>query len=44
MRTFLANSIRARGFGLHKAEYKTVADTSIRHHIKIDLANRAVSI
>jgi hypothetical protein len=25
-------------------EYKTAADTSLRHHIKINLANRAVSI
>ena len=44
MRTFLAHSIRARGFGLRKAGYKTAADTSLRHHIKINLANRAVSI
>jgi hypothetical protein len=42
MRTFLANSIRARSFGLHQAAYKTAADTSLRHHIKINLANRAV--
>jgi len=33
------------GFGLHdKADYKTAASTSLRHHIKISLANRAVSI
>jgi hypothetical protein len=44
MRTFLAHSIRARGFGLRKAAYKTAADTSLRHHMKINLANRAVSI
>ena len=44
MRTFLANSIRARSFGLQKAAYKTAADTSLRHHITINLANRAVSI
>jgi len=25
-------------------EYKTAADTSLRHRIKINLANRAVSI
>jgi hypothetical protein len=42
MRTFLAHSIRARGFGLRKAGYKTAADTSLRHHMKINLANRAV--
>ena len=36
--------IRARGFGLRKAGYKTAADTSLRHHMKINLANRAVSI
>jgi hypothetical protein len=24
--------------------YKTAADTSLRHHMKINLANRAVSI
>jgi len=29
---------------LQKAEYKTAADTSLRHRIKINLANRAVSI
>jgi hypothetical protein len=27
-----------------EAMYKTAADTSLRHHIKINLANRAVSI
>jgi hypothetical protein len=33
------------GFGLReKAGYKTAASTSLRHHIKISLANRAVSI
>ncbi|WP_231937463.1 hypothetical protein, partial [Caballeronia udeis] len=35
---------RARGFGTQQAGYKTAADTSFRHHIKINLANRAVSI
>jgi hypothetical protein len=40
----LANSIRARGFGLQKAVYKTAADILSRRHIKINLANRAVSI
>ena len=45
MRTLLANSIRARGLRLaRKAGYKTAADTSFEHHIKINLANRAVSI
>lgn len=44
MRTFLAHSIRARGFGLRKAEYKSAADTSLKRHITINLANRAVSI
>lgn len=33
------------GFGLHdKAGYKTAASTSLRRHIKISLANRAVFI
>ena len=46
MRTFWGRSIRAPGLpGLHdKAGYKTAASTSLRHHIKISLANRAVSI
>ncbi len=44
MRTFLANSIRARSFGLQKAAYKTAADTLFTRHITINLANRAVSI
>jgi len=45
MRTFLANSIRARRLRLaKKAGYKTAASTSLRHHIKINLANREVSI
>jgi len=45
MRTFLAYSIRAAGFGLHdKAGYKTAASTSSRHHMNINFANRAVSI
>jgi hypothetical protein len=34
MRTFLANSIRARSFGLQKAAYKTAADTSFTYHIR----------
>jgi hypothetical protein len=29
---------------LQKAAYKTAADTSLAHHIKINFANRAVSI
>jgi hypothetical protein len=45
MRTFLANSIRARGLRLaRKAGYKTAADTSFEHHMQINLASRAVSI
>jgi len=34
MRTFLANSIRARSFGLQKAAYKTAADTSFTYHTR----------
>ena len=42
---FPANSIRARGLRLAlQAGYKTAADTSFEHHMKINLANRAVSI
>jgi hypothetical protein len=44
MMTFLAHSTRARGFGSRKAGYKTAADTVLWHHMKINLANRAVSI
>ena len=45
MRKFLANSIRASGLRLAlQAGYKTATDTSFKHRIKINLANRAVSI
>lgn len=44
VKTFLAHSIRACSFGLRNVEYKSVADTSLKRHIKINLANRAVSI
>jgi hypothetical protein len=45
MRMFPSNSIRARGLRLAlQAGYKTAADTSFEHHMKIKLANRTVSI